>query len=134
MDQSSLVNDLVTAGERFVREFEKHYPIEAALWVKPNDTGRWSLYIVSPAIDVESKHAAYQEVVRIGAAMNDPNFSPFQVTLGTVSDDLARFASDLRQRYPGRVIYRDSGITGTLNGRTVDEVRIYPILAAATTN
>ncbi len=134
MDQSSLVNDLVAAGERFVREFEKHYPIDAALWVKPNDTGRWSLYIVSPAIDGDSKHAAYQEVVRIGAAMNDPNFSLFQVTLGTVSDDLARFASDLRQQYPGRVIYRESGIRGTLNGRSVDEVRIYPAIAAATSN
>jgi hypothetical protein len=134
MDQEPLVDEKVQAGERFLQEFRKTYPVEAAVWARLSDTGHWCLYVVSPAITDDNFDIAYAEVVRIAAAMRDPDFDPFQVRLGRMDEDLAKFAIEMKRRYDAKsLIHFDSGVSGTVTGLNVLEVGIYPQLMTTPT-
>jgi len=124
MDQGPLVKEQIDAGARFLAEFQKYVPVQAAFWLKESDEGIWSLYVASDQITDDNFDLGYGEVVRITAALKDPWFDPFQVKLIGTDDPLAEAARDLLRRFPGRVPHRFPG--QTFGGVAVDEVYLYP--------
>jgi hypothetical protein len=124
MDQGPLVIDQIDAGARFLGEFQKYVPVQAALWVKDSDEGEWYLYVASDQITDDNFDLAYGEVLRIAGAIRDPWFDPFQVKLIGVDDPLAKAALEIHRRYPGRTPTWFHG--KTFGGVVVDEVYIYP--------
>jgi hypothetical protein len=124
MDQAPLVIEQIDAGARFLGEFQKYLPVQAAFWLKETEEGDWSLYVASDQITDDNFDVGYGEVVRIAGQLRDPWFDPLQVKLIGVSDPLARAALDLQRRYPGRVPARFHG--KIFGGVSVDEVYLYP--------
>jgi hypothetical protein len=124
MDQDALVIEQIDAGARFLCEFQKYLPVQAAFWLKESDEGEWSLYVASDLITDDNFDVAYGEVLRIAGELHDPWFDPFQVKLIGIHDPLARAALDLQRRYPGRTPTRFPGTT--FGGIGVEEVYVYP--------
>jgi hypothetical protein len=124
MDQGPLVNEEIEAGARFLAEFQKYAPVQAAFWLKRSDEGECSLYVASDQITDDNFDVAYGEVVRISGEMQDPYFDMFRVKLIGADDPLARAALEVHRRYAGARPTRFRG--NTFGGVGVDEVYIYP--------
>ncbi len=123
MDQGPLVSEQIDAGARFLGEFQKYVPVQAAFWLKDGEEGKWSLYVVSDQITDDNFDVAYGEVVRIDGIIQDPWFDSFQVKFLGADDRLAKAVRDLPQRCRGRIPPR---FLGTLGGMSVAELYIYP--------
>ena len=124
MDQGALVIDQIDAGARFLGEFQKYIPVEAAFWLKESDEGEWSLYVASDQITDDNFDVAYGEVLRIAGILGEPHFDPFQVKLIGAGDPLAQAALEINRRYPGPVATRFHG--RVFGGLPVEEVYVYP--------
>jgi hypothetical protein len=131
MDQGPLVDDQIIAGDKFLREFGKHNPIQSAFWLQERDEGEWSLYVASDQITDDNFDVKYGEVLRIAGQLGDPHFDPFQVKLIGADDPLAKAASDINRRFPGPVPTRFRG--QVFGGLPVEEVYVYPSRIAAPT-
>jgi len=123
MDQGPLVTEQIDAGAKFLAEFQKYAPVQAAFWLKEEEGG-WNLYVASDQINDDNFDVAYGEVLRIAGQIQEPWFDPFQVKLISLDDPLAQAALDIRRRYPGRIPTRFHG--KTFGGVSVDEVYVYP--------
>jgi hypothetical protein len=124
MDQGPLVAEQITAGARFLREFEKYVPVQSAFWLKDSETGEWYLYVASEQINDDNFDVAYGEVVRIWEVLRDPWFDSLQVKVIGADDPLAKAVLDIRGRYPGRTTLRLNG--QALGGLSVEELYVYP--------
>src|SRR2546426_12048478 len=63
VDQSTLVEDQIADGRRFVERFAADgNPVQAAFWVKTAEEGLWFLYVVTELIDRVGPAAAYRAV------------------------------------------------------------------------
>jgi hypothetical protein len=124
MDQSPLVIDQIDAGARFLREFQKLIPVQAAFWLKESDEEECSLYVASDQINDDNFDVAYGEVLRIAGVLGIPLFDPFQVKLIGADDPLAKAALDVHRRYPGPIATRFHG--KAFGGLPVEQVYIYP--------
>jgi len=124
MDQGPLVSEQIDAGARFLGEFQKYLPIQAAFWLKDSEEGAWNLYVVSDRITDDNFDVAYGEVLRIAGQLQDTWFDPFQVKLIDVNDSVAQAALDIQRRFHGKVPTRFREMT--FGGVSVDEVYIYP--------
>ncbi len=124
MDQGPLVTEQIDAGAKFLGEFQKYAPVQAAFWIKDNEEGGWYLYVASDQITDDNFDVAYGEVVRIAAGIQDPWFDQFQVKLIGSDHALAKVVSDIRGRFPGRL--RAQLLGKTFAGVTVDDVYVYP--------
>jgi hypothetical protein len=51
MDQGPLVTEQIDAGARFVREFAKQRPVQAAFWLKGTEDNQWFLYVAGDQIN-----------------------------------------------------------------------------------
>lgn len=127
MDQDALVSEPIDAAAKFLKEFQKYLPVESAFWLRGEDDGVWSLYVVSDRITDDNFDLAYGEVLRIAGKLHDPWFDPFQVKLIGQDDPLAVAAREVQRRYPGRTPTWYQG--KTFGGMSVDGVFVYPLLA-----
>ena len=130
MDQGPLVKEEIDAGAELVREFGKYEPIQAAFWLRADDEDPWYLYLASDRIDDANLKAAYGEILRLADAMSSPYLDPFRVKLIGASDPLARAATDIQARFPGRLATRFGG--RPFGDRNVVGVYLYPSPAPAT--
>ena len=124
MDQVPLVSEQIDAGTKFLGEFQKYLPIQAAFWLKETEEGDWSLYVASEQITDDNFDVVYGEVLRIAGQLRDPWFDPFQVKVIGANDPLAQAALDIQRRFPGRMPTRFHG--NIFGGVSVDEVYVYP--------
>jgi hypothetical protein len=125
MGQEPLVNEQIDAGARFLAEFERCFPVQAAFWLKESEESGWYFYVASDAVKDGDTSAAYAEVLRIAGNMRDPNFGPFDVKVVGTGHPFARGALDLLQRYPGS--RSPARIRGrTFGGIGVEEAYVYP--------
>jgi hypothetical protein len=124
MDQSALVIEEIDAGADFLREFDKYEPVKAAFWLKSSDEDSRYLYIASERIDDKNFDVAYGEVLRLANQLRSPYLDPFRVKLINIDDPLAKAATDVLTRYPGRMPTRYGG--KSFGGTSVDDVYIYP--------
>jgi hypothetical protein len=128
MDQGPLVSEDIEAGARFLREFQKHIPVQAAFWLKDSDDGNWHLYVASDQITDENFDDAYGVVSDVARARHDPAFDSMLVKVVGTDNPLARAMLDFQQRYPGRAptrYFRDR----TIDWVSIAEVYIYPASA-----
>lgn len=88
MDQGPLVNEQIEAGARFLAEFQKYAPMQAAFWLEDGEDGGWRLCIASHQVTDENFDLAYGEVARLNSQMQDPWFDVFQVRLVRDPDPL----------------------------------------------
>ncbi|HVA48012.1 MAG TPA: hypothetical protein VNH11_16705 [Pirellulales bacterium] len=129
MDTRPLVREQIDAGAAFLREFEKYAPVDVAFWHRGDDDNSPSLWVASQQFNDENFRPAYGEVIRIAAAMHDPNFDAFQVKVVSADDRLAKAALELMQRYGGKIPAHYH--SRTIGGITVGEIYIYPLPVAA---
>jgi hypothetical protein len=124
MDQAPLVTEEIDAGAAFVRQLEKSFPLQAAVWVKDSDGGPWYLYIASDQFRGGDLDVAYREVLRLTWEMASPYLDAMQVKLVPTSDPMAQAALEINHRFPGRIPTRFGG--SSFGGMGVDGVYVYP--------
>jgi hypothetical protein len=124
MDPSPLVREQIDAGARFLVEFQKYMPLQAAFWLKDSDEREWFLYLASDQITDDNFDVVYGEVVRIGVTIHDPAFDMFRVKVIGADHRLAKAAFDLQGKYPGK--YPIHVVNRMFGGVSAEEVYIYP--------
>ncbi len=123
------------AGAELVRGFHSYMPVEAAFWIRPVDDGRWTLCIVSKAIDEKTYDLGYGEVLRLIEEMKEKKslyINPFQIRLLRGDDPLALAAMEIQGRYPGIKATRFGG--KEFGAIAVDGAYIYPASLVASAN
>lgn len=123
MDQGPLVMQQIDAGVRFVTEFAKYAPVQAAFWLKGAEEQQWFLYVAGDQIDDSNLRGAYDEVIRITARMRDPWLDPFQIKAVGTNKPVARAVMEIQEKYPEQLPTRYHG--RALGGVSVEEVYIY---------
>jgi len=102
MDQEPLVTEQIEAGRKFIEEFDKYRPVQAAFWLKATEDSGWYLYVASDQITDENFDVAYGEVARASRSIRDPNLDLFRVKVVGVDDPRDKAALDVYQQYSGR--------------------------------
>ena len=125
MDQGPLVTELIDAGARFLREFAKYTPVQAAFWLKDSEDSQWFLYVAGDQIDDSNFGVAYGEVIRIAGKMPDPWLDPFQIKVLGTNEPLVKAVLQIQAKYPSGIPIRYHG--GQIAGLSVEEVYIYPL-------
>lgn len=120
MDKRPLVREQIDAGGTFLREFEKYAPVGVAFWYRSDDDTSPALSMASPEYRDENIRDVYGEIVRIAAAMRNPNFEGGDVKMVGTGHRLAKAALEIMQRYDGKIpAHYDSR---TVGGITVGEI------------
>ena len=111
------------AGAELIKNLRPSLPVESAFWLNPSEDGGWALYIASPEIDNHHFDLAYGEVLRTAQSMKTPYLDPFQIRVIGVNDPLAKAATAVNQKYPGKLAtrFRDK----VFGGSSVEEVYVY---------
>jgi hypothetical protein len=125
MDKKPLVNEQIDAGEWLIREFTKRIPVQAAFWLREQDTDEWYLYLASDQINDRNFDVAYGEVLRIIQPGQNLWIDPFQVKVVGADALVAKAALRVMKRYPARIPTRYHG--RQFGDLSVDEVYIYPV-------
>ena len=129
MDQSPLVKEMVDAGAKFIGEFAKYVPIQAAFWLKASEEEQWYLHLASDQIDDTNFDLAYGEVMRMASRIPDPWLSPFEIKVVSSKNPLAAAVVGFQNKFPGRIPTRYRG--RPLGNISVEEVYMYPQPATA---
>ena len=129
MDQIPLVNEEIVGGARFLEEFDKRFPVGAAVWLKKPDARRWQLFLASPTVTDENSHEARQEMLRIARAMPGSFFNVSQLNLILMSDSIAQKALAVYQWHslPLATVYP----VDSFGNLEVEAAYIYPPLKTA---
>lgn len=130
MDSGPLVAEQVEAGARFLNEFQKYAPIQAAFWLKESDASNAHLCVASDRITDENFDLAYDEVARIRGQLQDPWLDLFSVrVLRDRHRPLVEAVLGLIRRFGGKTPIHLYG--QILAGRSVDELYVYPSVIPA---
>jgi hypothetical protein len=124
MDQGPLVGEELNAGARFLAEFNKRVPVQAAFWLKLRDEPYWYLHVASDQINDSNTRKMYGEVNRVATEMQDPWFDQMRVKLVGTDDEFARAVMDLQRKYPRKLPTRHYSYLGRLS---IDAAWVYPI-------
>jgi hypothetical protein len=130
MDQESLVNEQIAAGEEFVRDFSEYVSVHAAFWINPADSEDWFLYVASAEINDGNFDVAYGEILRRVGTNRNQWLDAFQVKLLNSADPLAAEVIEIRDRYPLKIATRYNG--SSIAGMAIGGAFIYPPIAATT--
>lgn len=129
MDQGPLVIEEIDAAAKLIRAFDAFRPIKVAFWLKASDEDQRYVYIASDAIDDSNFGDAYREIVKLENQKPTAHLDLFRVKVIPGNNPLAEAALDITARFPTALATRLHG--GRFGGLTVDDVYIYPPLAAA---
>ena len=125
MDQKTLVTEQIEDGNELINRFEKFAPLAAAFWLRPADSSRWSLYLVSEQITNGNLQSGYGEMVRLAGELHNPDLILFRANLIPADSPFARAAIDACRYYPGgRTI--DFGVK-LFGDMAVEEAYFYPL-------
>ena len=124
MDQGTLVNPQIKAGEWLIGELAKHYPVKVAYWLKSEEDGDWYLYVASDKINDTNFDIAYGEVSRITSMSRNPWLNPFRVKVVGIDDSVARAIAEFAKNYPGETPMLING--GILGDVWIDGAIVYP--------
>jgi hypothetical protein len=129
MDQGPLVAEKINAGATFLRDLSTVIPIRVAFWLKDSNEGRLRLYLAADQFNGARLRPAYEEVLRVDRALNNPNFDVFQVQLIGTNERVVQGVLDYLRRVnwtmPIHLTHRVFG------GVEADEVYIYPPINSA---
>lgn len=124
MGQELLVDEQISAGEDFARDFSEYVSVAAAFWINPADSDHWYLYIASADINDDNFDVAYGEVLRRISKDRNQWLDPFQIKLLNSAEPLAAEVIEIRNRYPLRISTRYNG--SSIAGMPISGAYIYP--------
>ena len=124
MDQVTLVNPQVKAGEWMLGEFAKCYPVKAAYWLRSDEDEDWYLYLASDKINDTNFDIAYGEVLTIARKSQNPWLNPFRVKVVGMEDPIARAIAEVTKNYPGETPILLNG--ATFGNVWIDGAIVYP--------
>jgi hypothetical protein len=120
MDKNSLVMERIEASASFLRQFERHTRVVVAFWLKESDSLDARLYIAPRNLDPQIVDSATREILRIARDMNEPHFSPFQVSLVGLHEPTVKAALNIYKNHAPRIPIHLG--PGNFGGVDVDEV------------
>lgn len=127
MDSVILVEDKIEDGMRLLgRLGDAGFVVRAACWVKPAEKDRWSLYIVTPAVDEEGSLAAYGRVNRVLRSIQEEWVAwvtSSEIKLLGVNHPVAQALLANQQRFSGKMLTGDQ--IPYFGGIQVEEVYLY---------
>ena len=124
MGQELLVDEQITAGWDFVRDFSEYVSVAAAVWVKPAESAGWYLYLASDDLNDSNIREGYGEVLRRLGKKRSQWLNPFQIKLVNSSNPVARDAMVFRDCYPDPIATRYRG--SSIGDLSIDGALIYP--------
>ena len=125
MDQSSLVDNQILDGRRFVERFAVDgNPVLAAFWAKAADEDPWFLYVMTETIDRAGPAAAYRAAHESMRKLGPTCVANSEIKLIGSTNPVAKDVLAIMARYPGRLGMRHGG--RTLGALSVDQVYVYP--------
>jgi hypothetical protein len=125
VDQSTLVENQIADGRRFIERFAADgTPVQAAFWVKTAEEGLWFLYVATELIDRVGPAAAYRAVHTSLRKLGEAWVSSSEIKVVSPSNPIARDVLAIMARHPGRLATRFGG--KTLGSTSVEQVYIYP--------
>jgi HEPN domain-containing protein len=98
--------------------------VRVACWVKPNEEGRWTLYIATPSFDEKGTVEAYRQLTPALRSLGNDWITSSDVTLVGEKDPLVRDALDLLRRFPHTTPIQSP--LSRLGGNPAHEVYVYP--------
>ncbi len=125
MDQSTLVENQVDDGRRFIERFAADgNPVQGAFWVKTPEEGIWFLYVATDLIDRVGPAAAYRAVHASLQKLDELGVSSSEIKIVSPSNPVAKDVLAIMARHPGRLPTRFGG--KTLGSMEVEQTYIYP--------
>jgi hypothetical protein len=125
MDQSTLVEDQIDDGRRFVERFAADgNPVQAAFWVKTAEEGLWFLYVATEIVDREGPAAAYRAVHAALRKLGESWVPSSEIKVISPNNPVAQDVLAVMARHPGRLATRFGG--KTLGSIAVEQTYIYP--------
>jgi hypothetical protein len=125
VDQSTLVDNQIDDGRRFIERFAADgNPVQAAFWVKTAEDGLWFLYVATELIDRVGPAAAYRAVHASLRRLGESWVSSSEIKVVSPSNPIARDVLAIMARHPGRLATRFGA--KMLGSMAVDQVYIYP--------
>ncbi len=126
MDQSTLVDDPIYDGRRFVERFAADGNlVQAAFWVKKAEEGDWVLYVATELIDREGPAAAYRAVHASLQKLGEAGISSSEIIVISPSDPASKDVLRIMARHPGRSASRFVG--NSLGSIEVAQAYVYPV-------
>jgi hypothetical protein len=120
-----LVENRIDDGHRFIEQLVRDgFAIAAAFWVKTSEEGLWHLYVASPSVSPENTGEAYRTIYSSLSKNPDSSLQLSEIKLINVANPIAREATAVRDRFPGRVPNRWYG--KRLGNLSIEEAYIYP--------
>lgn len=124
MDQSTLVEDQIDDGRRFVERFAADgNPVQAAFWVKTAEEGLWFLYVATEIVDREGPAAAYRAVHAALRKLGESWVPSSAIKVISPNNPVAQDVLAVMARHPGRLATRFDG--KTLGSTAVEQTYIY---------
>ncbi len=124
MDQSTLVEERITDGRRFVERFAADgNPVLAAFWVRTAEEGIWFEYVVTALIDRVGPAAAYRAVHTALQKLGECWVSSSEIKVISPNNPIAKDVLAVMARHPGRLATRFGG--NTLGSMAVEQTYIY---------
>ena len=125
MDQSTLVEDQINDGRRFVERFAADgNRVQAAFWVKTAEEGLWFLYLATDLVDREGPTGAYRAVYDSLRKLGDSWVRSSEIKVISPSNPIAQDVLAHLNRHPGRLAARFDG--GMLGSMAIEKVYVYP--------
>ncbi len=125
MDQSTLVEDQIDDGRRFVERFAADgNPVQAAFWVKTAEEGLWFLYVATDIVERVGPAAAYRAVHASLQKLGESWVFSSEIKVVSPNNPIAKDVLAVTARHPGRLATRFGG--KTLGSMAVDQTYIYP--------
>ena len=113
MDQSTLVDDPIYDGRRFVERFAADGNlVQAAFWVKKAEEGDWVLYVATELIDREGPAAAYRAVHASLQKLGEAGISSSEIIVISPSDPASKDVLRIMARHPEQCV-EGAGLRGT---------------------
>ncbi len=140
MDKDTLLSEQIESGERLIEALAKDgFDVGVAFWAKPEEDGKWYLYLASSTVDDKGPAPAYHFVLGTLRKMPEVWIDPFEIKVLGLTDSLAQAAcamikpslpdSPYAAHHPRRFPTRFGG--STLAGVSMDGGYIYPSTLAS---
>ncbi len=125
MDQSTLVENEIADGRRFVERFAADgNPVQAAFWVKTAEEDSWFLYLATDLVDKEGPAFTYRAVHASLGKLDESWMTSSEIKVISPNNPIAREVLAVMSRYPGRLATRFGG--KQLGPLLVEQTYIYP--------
>lgn len=124
MDQSTLVDDQILAGRRFIERFAADgNDILVAFWIREADEGLWFLYVATDLVDQEGPLAAYRAVHDSLRKLDRPGILSGRIKVISPDNLMVADVLNTMDQYSGQFLYGSPEEVGSV---IVSGTYLYP--------